>query len=248
MPLAARPRHSRCGAVADQGDAGRVVAAVLEAARGLRAGPRAPVVTLPVGAAALGAPVMPMMPHMDPEASGQAGPEGLPGGSAALHRRDGACRAQPWVAAAAWSSKPDQLAQSLGDGLGHAVAAGLHHHPDQGLGAARAAAGPAPLAEPGLLLGHRRPPRVGPVQQLGVGDRHVDQDLGHPGHQAVQQLSATGPPLDQVGQDQAGQQAVAGGGQPPEDDVTGLLATEGEARPCPARPARSGPPPASPSR
>ena len=47
--------------------------------------------------------------------------------------------------------------------------------------------------------------------------------------QAVEQLGQRrSGPGHQVGQDQAGQQAVAGGGQPAEDDVARLLAAEGE--------------------
>ena len=62
-----------------------------------------------------------------------------------------------------------------------------------------------------------------------VGHGHVHQDLGDPLDQAGRELGQ-GParPHHQVGQDQAGQDPVAGSGPVAEDDVAGLLAAQGE--------------------
>ena len=136
---------------------------------------------------------------------------------------------QPWVAAAACSSNPTSLPSRSAMAAATPVAAGLDHHPDQRLGAAGPQQHPTAVAEAGLFLGDRRPHRLGRPQEFRVGDRHVDQHLGDPGDQPVQQVGQRPAGAgDQVSQDQTGEQPVAGGGQAPEDDVARLLPAEGE--------------------
>ena len=59
----------------------------------------------------------------------------------------------------------------------------LDHDPHQRLGAARAQQDPALVPELGLGLHHRLPDLGAVGQALGLGDRHVDEALGHPLHQ-----------------------------------------------------------------
>ena len=115
------------------------------------------------------------------------------------------------------------------DPLGLVVAGRLDHHPHERLGAARphqhpavapsSASAAATSASHGRRGGHRRPRHP-----------HVDQHLGQAGHRLRGQLGqrAAGP-LDDVDQDEAGEDAVAGRGQVGEDHVAALLAAQREA-------------------
>ena len=121
-------------------------------------------------------------------------------------------------------------ASSCRDRIGLGLVACFHHDAHHRLGAARPQQHPSLVPKLRLGLHHRLPDLDAVGQALGLGDGHVHQALGHPFDQAVRQLGQrTAGPQHQVGQCDAGQDAVAGRRQGAEDDVTRLLATEAQA-------------------
>src|SRR5215218_1417840 len=106
---------------------------------------------------------------------------------------------------------------------------GLDHDPDQGLGPRRADQHPAPVPQPGLLVGDRVPDGGGALQGVAVGDPDVDQDLGKAAHDRGQLGQGAAGAGDHAQEVEAGEEAVAGGGAVEEDEVAGLLAAQGVA-------------------
>jgi hypothetical protein len=118
--------------------------------------------------------------------------------------------------------------QRLGHGTSLVVGGRLDHHPHQWLGAAGPQQHPTVLAQVGF-----GGPHVGRhlVQQVGIPPvgAHVHQHLGQPGHGGGRQVpQRTAGALHHVEQAETGEDAVSGGGQVAEDDVTRLLPAQGE--------------------
>jgi hypothetical protein len=101
------------------------------------------------------------------------------------------------------------------------------HHPHQGFGAALAQQHPAPPSERGFDGANLRPHRFRPGEGVAIVDGDVAEHLGQPLHHGGSQLGEGLPCSDhEVEQQQTGQHPVAGRGQVPKDQVSGLLAAE----------------------
>ena len=83
------------------------------------------------------------------------------------------------------------------------------------------------VAELGLGGGDLARDASSAIGSIATRDRHVDAAPGQPGHDGAASVGERPPGArHDVEHLQAGQQAVAGGGEVAEDDVAGLLAAE----------------------
>jgi len=134
-------------------------------------------------------------------------------------------RRQPWVAAAALSSNPTRVPRrwAISSATPSPVASTMTlTNGSVPLGRSSTRPASPSRSSSSATADHTA---CAPSNNSVLGHGDVDQHLGDPVDQAVQQIGQRRVgPLDQVGEDQAGEQPVPRGGQSTEDDVARLLA------------------------